>query len=91
MIKRLYEGKICPVEEKMPENPAYREAEDKALVLEEQLYRSLSQEQREMYDELKEAESAEHEIRMEESFCQGYRIGTRLLLDALGLYEEKEE
>ena len=79
----LWDGNIHPAEDNCPTDQQYRTAR-KALVEQEDLFwKELSPAEKEAYEDLQNIRSEVVGRQEYYAFVQGFRLGVRLLLDAL--------
>lgn len=84
ILDELWRGKITPSERRIREGSRYAAVLHDNTQNDRAFCESLTKEQRKAYDEIYNGQMELLGIAEEESFILGYRIGVRLLLDAIG-------
>ena len=82
-ILALYYGNISPTENPVKRRDEYKELSVSLLKDEENLFKTISAEEKELYESIIEKMLNQGCIREEEMFVEGFRLGTKLLLDVL--------
>ena len=84
ILDELWRGKITPSERRIREGSRYAEVLHDNTQRDRAFCATLTAEQRKAYEEIYNGQMELLGIAEEESFVLGYRIGVRLLLDAIG-------
>ena len=82
-LKQLYEGNIAPQERDLSHIPKYSEAEHVVVECEQTLHAELPDTHKKTLERISDACLERTMIIAQESFKDGYRLATKLLIEAL--------
>ena len=83
MIEELFYGNICPCEKHLTRGSEYSQLLNLAVKNEEKLSALLSPQQKEMFEKVKECMTDMNNISEKEAFIDGFRLGVRLIAEAI--------
>ena len=84
ILHELWRGNITPSERRIRDSSRYAEVLQENTQLEHVFCKTLTHEQHKAYDAIYNGQIEMMGIAEEESFILGFRIGVRLILDAIG-------
>jgi hypothetical protein len=79
----LYYGRISPWESAVPPDPVYRRAWDRVSKLEQTFLSRLNPEEQTLYETIEKERVTPTEMEREETFVEGFRLGVRIMAEAL--------
>ena len=86
-LKKLWRGQISPSERFIYEDSPYHHASQKHTDALNALYTMLSPDAQQQYEKVEQLAMDMQKIDTEEAFIQGFRLGARLLMDAVMDYQ----
>ena len=84
ILHELWRGNITPCERMIQEDSKFAKILHRNAQIEQAFCKTLTEEQQKAYDKIYGGQIEMMGIAEEESFALGYRIGVRMLLDAIG-------
>ena len=80
---RLYYGNIIPHERSIKRGSAYSEVLGYVVRNEDDLKATLTEQQKEIFEKLKDCESEQHGMNEIESFVSGFKLAARIIIEVL--------
>lgn len=92
MLEELYNGEIYPLEQIVPDNKDYRQTKKRSAELRE-YFRALltTEENRQKFEEWNSLDSTAYDMECYANFSYGFRMGVRLVFEALSKDCQEEE
>ena len=91
ILEELYMGNLCPAETQRVENPDYEGKNDLLLEATDAFVGKLSPALEETYEELSSLQLEVIQMEKTQCFVDGFRMGMRLALEALGRGRGEDE
>lgn len=83
ILEELYNGNINPVERFVKKESEYQRISRDISKRQDSLYKTLTQEEREIYEDIFENNYKLEYISEKEGFIQGFRLGAKIMLEIL--------
>lgn len=83
MIEDLFYGNICPCEKSLTRGSEYSHLLNLAVKNEDKLSKLLSPQQKEAFEKVKECMTDMNNILEKEAFIDGFRLGMKLMAEAV--------
>ena len=84
ILEELYMGNLCPAETQEVENPEYEEQNEQLLEAADAFIEKLDPELQETYEELNTLQLEVTQMEKTQCFVDGFRMGMKIVLEALG-------
>ena len=82
-LEDLYYGNIIPHERSIKRGSAYSEVLGYVVRNEDDLKATLTEQQKEIFEKLKDCESEQHGMNEIESFVSGFKLAARIIIEVL--------
>ena len=89
VLDKLWRGKLSPSEQCCNYGSEYSDLSSALFRIGKQLSSVLSDEERQLFQKYQATQEKMIAISEEDSFCNGFRIGVGLILDAISTYESQ--
>ena len=89
VLDKLWRGTLSPSEQYVNHGSEYSQLHHKAAQMGSQILSSMSDEEKELFQEYQELRERMAYISEEDMFVNGFRIGVGLILDAIGTYDSQ--
>ena len=83
-FKKLYEGNYAPVHERTPDTAEFRKVWEQRSIVEDTFRKTLTEEQKKMFDDYQQANIDVENILHVQTFEQGFYIGAEFQKDFKG-------
>ena len=90
-LEDLYYGNIIPHEHSFKRGSAYREVLGYIVRHEDDLKATLTEQQKEIFEKLKDCESELHGMNELEAFINGFKLATRIMIEVMHEPSDKED
>ena len=90
ILEDLYLGAIHPNERCFTRNSQYAQALDETVKAEEVLHDTMTEEQQKLFENFAAAQRQVNVITDFETFCQGFKLGAKIMLDVLSNGQMRE-
>ena len=91
ILEELYNGRVYPFEDIVPQDKTYRTANRKVCEIREYFSVSLSPEDKEKFEEMNQLLHESTCIEAYENFTYGFRLGVLMMCDVFMGYGESDE
>ncbi len=90
-LEDLYYGNIIPHEHSFKRGSAYSEVLGYIVRHEDDLKATLTEQQKEIFEKLKDCESELHGMNELEAFINGFKLATRIMIEVMHEPSDKED
>ena len=90
-LEDLYYGNIIPHEHSFKRGSAYSEVLGYIVRHEDDLRATLTEQQKEIFEKLKDCESELHGMNELEAFINGFKLATRIMIEVMHEPSDKED
>ena len=90
-LEDLYYGNIIPHEHSFKHGSAYSEVLGYIVRHEDDLKATLTEQQKEIFEKLKDCESELHGMNELEAFINGFKLATRIMIEVMHEPSDKED
>ncbi len=90
-LEALYYGNIIPHEHSIKRGSAYSEVLGYVVRHEDDLKAMLTEQQKEIFEKLKDCESELHGMNELEAFISGFKLATRIMIEVMHEPSDKED
>ena len=84
ILNAIYNGQLNPSETIVIHDRTYRMRLEKQIALSSRLSRTFTPEQRRLFEALQQQESKNNAYLLEKTFCKGFRIGAKIMMELKG-------
>ena len=84
ILNAIYNGQLNPSETIVLHDRKYRMELEKQIALSIQLSRTFSLEQQRLFEALQQQESRNNAYLLEKTFCKGFQIGAKIMIELKG-------
>lgn len=84
ILKTIYNGQLNPSENIVHHDRKYRMNLEKQIALSSRLSKTFAPEQQRLFEALQQQESKNNAYLLEKTFCKGFRIGAKIMIELKG-------
>lgn len=89
-LKDLYYGNIIPVDQSLKQGNAYSEVSGYIDRHKNDLLTTLTEQQKEIFEKLKDCESELHGMNEQQAFAEGFKLASRLIIEVMQDTDEND-
>ena len=84
ILKAIYNGQLNPSETIVLHDGKYRKNLKRQIKLSNRLFKTFTLEQQKLFEALQQQKSKNNSYVLKKTFCQGFRIGAKIMLELKG-------